>query len=138
METYPKNLVALRWNPTQKTISFRYKSQRWRISAKFQPRSVAEALCTTFEEVEASLPGSIAKAAELAADDFQATNKQRCYIAETPELVYINNPDQVNKGTAKLVGGYYVDTHTGWKQVSDRLEFLCRAAGIRLEVTKPR
>ena len=138
MTIHQKELVVLRCNRKQKTISFEYKAQRWTVTAKFHPRNIAEALCTTFEEVEASLPGSIAKAATLAADDFQTTNQKRCYVAETPELVYINNSAQVNKGTAKLVGGYYVDTHCGWDGVSVRLKLLCRAADIPFKETKRR
>ncbi len=110
-------------------IVFRYKNGRWDIFESFRPWDIREALKIGLEKIEESIPGAIAKAAELDDQEWQ-TNKRRSrrYIAETPDLLYIESPHL--KQQAEPVGNYYVITNIPWRDVPHILSLACRAADI--------
>lgn len=113
-----------------KRLVFRYKEGRWESFESLSPWDIREALHTVMERIEDAVPGSIAKAAEIDDENWK-NNKRRTrrYIAESPELLYIDSPHLQEH--SEEVAGYYVVTNIPWRDVSGIVRLVCQAAGIK-------
>ena len=122
-------LVAIKH--TASTISFCYRKGRWSIEESFYPRHARDALRTTFEKVEKSCPGSIAKTAKLEDEEYRNNaRRKRRYVAESPGLIHPHNVGLIRQGHTEPIGDYYVDTNKRWDDIPKILKQHCRAASI--------
>ena len=116
---------------TTRMISFCYRKGRWSIEESFYPQNVRDAFRTTFEKIEKSCPGSIAKTAKLEDEEYQNNaRRKRRYVAESPDLIHPHNVDLIVQGHIEPIGDYYVDTNKRWDDIPKILKQLCRAASI--------
>jgi hypothetical protein len=112
-----------------KRIVFRFKDQRWDIFESFRPWDIREALKVTLEKVEKNIPGVLQKATEIDDQEWQSNRRRtRRYIAETPELLYIDSPHLTSQ--AEPVASYYVVTNISWRDVPGILRLVCKAGHI--------
>ena len=114
----------------KKRIEFYYRSGRWTISEALCPWDIREALIVTLERIEQAVPGSLGKAAKLDDENWLANKRRtRRYIAESPELLYIESPHLKNQSAA--IAGYHVLTNMPWCDVPSILRLVCQAANIK-------
>jgi hypothetical protein len=130
MDTTDRQLVALHctvWKA--KRIVFRYKAGRWEVFESLRPWDIREALKVSLERIDDAFPGGLAKAAELDDANWQASKRRtRRYIAESPDLIYIDSPHL--QAQLETVRGFYVPTNIPWRDVPGILRLVCKAAGI--------
>ncbi len=130
MNTTSRQLVALYcrvWK--DRRIVFRYKKQRWQIFESLRPWDIRDALKISLERIEEALPGALAKASALDDKNWQSTKRRtRRYIAESPDLIYINSSHL--RAQIESVADYYVPTNIPWRDVPDILHLACKAAEI--------
>jgi hypothetical protein len=130
MNTSRRKLIAIHctvWR--DRRIVFRYKLGRWDTFDVFRPLDIREALHVALTRVEEAIPGSLAKAAEI--DDknwMKSKQRTRRYIAESPELIYIDRIDL--RKQSEPVAGLHVLTNISWAKVPDILRLVCKAAAV--------
>jgi hypothetical protein len=110
-------------------IVLHFKQQRWDVYESLRLWNIREALSVTLEQIESAYPGSLKKASEI--DDknwLKKTRRTRRYIAESPDLIYINRPHLAAQSQG--VRGYHVPTNIPWRDVPIILRLVCRAAGL--------
>ena len=125
-----RQLVALHCSVWKnRRIVFRYKKQRWKVLESFHPWDIREALRISLKRIEEEVPGALAKAAALDDQNWQSNKRRtRRYIAESPDLIYIDSPKLLAQ--SECVAGYYVPTNIPWRDVPDILRLCCKAAEI--------
>src|SRR5581483_1989461 len=125
-----RKLIALHSRVSkEKRIVLRYKEGRWETFESLRPWDIREALKISLEKIEKAVPGAIAKAAKLDDKNFMSkTLRTRRYIAESPDLLYIESPHL--RKHAEKVAGHYVVTNIPWRDVPHILKLACTAAGI--------
>ena len=102
-DTTNRLLVALHYNAKDRCITFRYKVQRWDIFESLRLWDIPEAFKISLERIEEAKPGALAKAADLDDKDWQSNKRRtRRYIAESPDLLYINSPTSKHSQKASL------------------------------------
>ena len=110
-------------------IVFRYKDGRWDVFESLRPWGIREALKISLERVEAAVPGALEKAAHLDDKNWQSNRRRsRRYIAESPELLYIESPHL--QAQSEAVSRYHVLTNIPWRDVPLILRLACQAAEI--------
>ncbi|WP_156782818.1 hypothetical protein [Acidihalobacter yilgarnensis] len=110
-------------------IVFRYKDGRWDIFESIRPWDIRDALKTSLERIEEAVPGSMEKASSLDDKNWQSNKRRtRRYIAETPDLLYIESPHL--QAQSEAVAGYHVLTNIPWRDVPHILRLACQAAEI--------
>ena len=110
-------------------IVFRYKEGRWDIFESIRPWDIREALKVSLEKVEKAVPGSLKIAANLDDKHWQSNRRRtRRYIAESPDLLYIESPHL--QAQSEAVAGYHVLTNIPWRDVPHILRLVCEAAEI--------
>ena len=130
MNTTSRQLVAVHCSVRkERRIVFRYKMQRWDIFESLRPWDIREALKVTLEKIEEAIPGAVAKAAALD-DKNWLSNKRRTrrYIAESPDLIYIDSPHL--QAQSEQIAKHHVLTNIPWRDVPDILRLVCKAAGV--------
>lgn len=114
----------------EKRIVFDYRSGRWSFFESLSPWDIREALRVTLKRIEEAMPGSMEKAAILDDENWLANKRRtRRYIAENPDLLYIDSPHL--KDQAEAIAGYYVITNIPWRDVPGILRLVCKAAGFK-------
>ena len=94
-----------------------------------RPWDIREALHVSLERVEEVLPGSLENACKIDDENWlSGSRRTRRYIAESPELLYIESPHLQSQ--SEEVSGYYVTTNIPWRDVPGIFRLLCEAAGI--------
>jgi hypothetical protein len=111
-------------------LIFRYKVGRWEHFESLTAWDIREALRTTMERVEEAVPGTVAKAAAIDDENWK-NNKRRSrrYIAESPDLLYIDSPHLESQSEG--IAGYFVVTNIPWRDFPGIVRLLCQAAEIR-------
>jgi len=129
IKTVNRQLLAIHYRSKDHCISFHYKAQRWDVFESFHPWDISEAFKTTLERIEEAKPGAISRAADLDDKNWQSNKRRtRRYIAESPDLLYINSPHL--QAQSESIAGYHVLTNIPWRDVPHILQLVCRAAGI--------
>ena len=130
MDTAVRELVALHctvWRARR--IVFCYRTGRWEIFESLRPWDIREALRISLEKIDDAFPGALARAAQLDDANWQANKRRtRRYIAESPDLVYIDSPHL--QAQLEPVRGFYVPTNIPWRDIPSILRLACKAAGI--------
>lgn len=112
-------------------IVFRYKQNRWTIFESIHPYDIGEALEITMKKIEHASPGTLKKASNLDDNKWQSNRqRKRRYIAESPELLYIDSPHLTAQSVE--VAGYYAVTNIPWRDVPRIFRLLTEAAEIDL------
>jgi hypothetical protein len=110
----------------------RHKGIRWETFEVFYPRSIPHALTTTLAKIEEAVPGALKKADALDDKEWQTSKRrQRRYVAESPDLLYIGSPHL--KRQSERVGDYHVITNIPWRDVPEILRLVCKAAEIECQ-----
>lgn len=113
----------------KRRIVFRYRCGRWDQFESFYPWCIREAVRIGLERIDESVPSSLDKAAKLDDENWLANDRRtRRYIAESPELLYIDSPHL--QGQSEKVSGYYVTTNIPWRDVPNILRLICKAAKL--------
>lgn len=108
---------------------FRYSQGRWDVFESLRPWDIREALRVSLERVEEAVPGSLEKAVVLDDKNWQSQKRRtRRYIAESPDLLYIDSPHL--QAQSEAVSGYHVLTNIPWRDVPHILRLVCEAAEI--------
>lgn len=127
---FPRKLVgvyATFWK--DRRLAFQYRQGRWDQYEVVRPWDIREAIHETLERLELASPGTLAKAAALDDKNWLASKRRtRRYIADRPELLYIDSPHLIKQSEAVM--GFYAATNLPWRQVPDTLRLACQAAGI--------
>jgi hypothetical protein len=113
----------------KRRIVFRYRCGRWDQFESLYPWCIREALRIGLERIDEAVPSSLDKAAKLDDENWLANNRRtRRYIAESPELLYIDSPHL--QGQSEKVSGYHVTTNIPWRDVPNILRLICQAADL--------